>query len=212
MYRVSHMQCKRVLIIDDHALFRTGMKLILTQVGKIDEVIEASTIKEAFSLKSQNFDIILSDIHMPGLNGIDGIKPLKEKFGSTPIVILSASTDSNDANQAKLFGAAGFMNKAAAADEMIAQIRRVIAGKKCFGDIKIEDSLNFEQKISSKLTTRQIEVLIHLCEGLPNKTIARELDMSENTVRVHVSAILNTLGASNRTEAIVIAQREGLTS
>jgi len=206
------MQCKRVLIIDDHALFRTGMKLILTQIGKVAEVVEANTIKEAFSLSDQNFDIILSDIHMPGLNGIDGIKPLRDKFGSTPIVILSASTDSADASKAKLFGASGFMNKASAADEMVSRIQQVIDGKECFGTIDDDHSYIIEKKLSSNLTTRQVEVLIHLCEGLPNKSIARELDMSENTVRVHVSAILNTLGANNRTEAIVIAQREGVTA
>jgi len=206
------MQCKRVLIIDDHALFRTGMKLILTQAGTIDSVTEASSIKEAFSLSDQHFDIILLDIHMPGLNGIDGIKPLKEKFDNTPITILSASNDSNDANKAKSYGASGFMNKASGADEMILRITRIVNGEQCFSDYDTESELTGVSKISDELTNRQIEVLLHLCEGKPNKIIARQLDMSENTVRVHVSAILNTLGASNRTEAILIAQREGITT
>ena len=206
------MQCKRVLIIDDHALFRTGMKLILTQVGQIGSVTEASSIKEAFSLSDQQFDIILLDIHMPGLNGIDGIKPLIEKFGSTPIAILSASNEPNDVNKAKSFGASGFMNKASAADEMISRIKRMVNGEQCFGDYASTSEASFDKKMSDQLTSRQIEVLLHLCEGKPNKLIARQLDMSENTVRVHVSAILNTLGATNRTEAILIAQREGITA
>jgi len=206
------MQSKHVLLIDDHALFRTGMKLILTQVGQVSSVTEASSIKEAFGLASNDFDIILLDIQMPGLNGIDGIKPLKEKFGNTPIVILSASTEANDANKAKQLGASGFMNKASAADEMISRIQRILKGETCFGNYDCGNDVDLTEKVSSKLTTRQIEVLIHLCEGKPNKLIARKLDMSENTVRVHVSAILNTLGASNRTEAILIAQREGITS
>jgi len=206
------MQGKRVLLIDDHALFRTGMKLILTQVGQISEVTEASTIKDAFALTDQKFDIILLDIQMPGLNGIDGIKPLKEKFGGTPITILSASSEEDDIKKAKTFGASGFMNKSAAADEMISQISKIVKGEHCFGDYDLSNTSTASEKIGDKLTNRQIEVLIHLCEGLPNKLIARQLNMSENTVRVHVSAILTTLGASNRTEAILIAQREGITS
>jgi len=158
------------------------------------------------------FDIILLDIQMPGLNGIDGIKPLKEKFSNTPITILSASTEANDASKAKQLGASGFMNKASAADEMISQIKHIIQGDTCFGDYDCDANENTTDNICSKLTNRQIEVLIHLCEGKPNKLIARQLSMSENTVRVHVSAILNTLGATNRTEAILIAQREGITS
>ena len=206
------MQGKRVLLIDDHALFRTGMKLILTQVGQVDHVTEANTIKEAFALTDQNFDIILLDIQMPGLNGIDGIKPLKEKFSGTPITMLSASSESADINKAKSFGASGFMNKASAADEMISQISKIIKGENGFGDYDVSNPAAVNEKLSDKLTNRQIEVLIHLCEGLPNKLIARQLNMSENTVRVHVSAILGTLGANNRTEAILIAQREGITS
>ena len=206
------MEGKRVLLIDDHALFRTGMKLILTQVGQIGQVTEASTIKEAFALTDQHFDIILLDIQMPGLNGIDGIKPLKEKFSGTPITMLSASSEAADVNKAKSFGASGFMNKSTAADEMISQINKIIKGENCFGDYDLSNPSAINEKLSDKLTNRQIEVLIHLCEGLPNKLIARELEMSENTVRVHVSAILATLGASNRTEAILIAQREGVTS
>ena len=206
------MQGKRVLLIDDHALFRTGMKLILTQVGQVDHVTEANTIKEAFALTKQNFDIILLDIQMPGLNGIDGIKPLKEKFSGTPITILSASSEAADVNKAKSFGASGFMNKAAAADEMISKISKIIKGENCFGGYDLSNPTAVDKKQSDKLTNRQIEVLIHLCEGLPNKLIARQLNMSENTVRVHVSAILGTLGANNRTEEILIAQREGITS
>lgn len=206
------MQSKHVLIIDDHALFRTGMKLILTQVAQVASVTEANSIKEAFSLTDKSFDIILLDIQMPGLNGIDGIKPLKEKFGSTPITILSASTEANDANNAKSLGASGFMNKASAADDMIMRIGKILKGETCFGDYDCSTDEYITENAGAKLTTRQIEVLIHLCEGKPNKLIARQLNMSENTVRVHVSAILNTLGATNRTEAILIAQREGITS
>jgi len=200
------------MIVDDHALFRTGMKMILTQVGEAAGISEACSIKEAFDFSESGVDVILLDIHMPGLNGIDGIKPIRDKFAKVPIIILSASSDLNDMQKAKELGASGFMNKAALAEEMVSSINRVLDGKTCFPDDVDSVDLAPKTSLGSALTPRQIEVLIYLCEGKSNKLIARELEMSENTVRVHVSAILAALGAVNRSEAILIAKREGITS
>ena len=104
------------------------------------------------------------------------------------------------------------MNKAALAEEMVSSINRVLDGNTCFPDDVDSTDYNPKASLGNSLTPRQVEVLIYLCEGKSNKLIARELEMSENTVRVHVSAILATLGAVNRSEAILIAQREGITS
>jgi len=205
------MKNKHILIVDDHALFRTGLKMILTQVGEAAGISEADSIKEAFDFSESGVDIILLDIHMPGLNGIDGIKPIREKF-KVPVIILSASDDASVISKAKTLGASGFINKAALAEEMVSSITQVIDGGQCFPDDMSEDSDDAQSDQGLALTPRQVEVLIHLCEGKSNKLIARELAMSENTVRVHVSAILSTLGASNRSEAMLIAQRKGLTS
>ncbi len=206
------MKDKHVLIVDDHALFRTGMQMILTQVGQARGVSEAESVKEAFDFNESGVDVVLLDIHLPGLNGIDGIKPIKDKFAGVPIIILSASSDDRSIKDAKTLGASGFLNKAALADEIVSSITAVLGGATCFPeDVELE-GVSEQTGLSTTLTPRQIEVLIYLCEGKPNKLIARELEMSENTVRVHVSAILSALGASNRTEAILIAQREGITS
>jgi len=201
------MKDKHVLIVDDHALFRTGMQMILTQVGKARGVSEAESVKEAFDFCESGVDI-----HLPGLNGIDGIKPIRDKFAKVPIIILSASSDENLINDARSLGASGFLNKAALADEIVTSITSVLNGDTCFPEDMEFESARDQTGLSAALTPRQVEVLIYLCEGKPNKLIARELEMSENTVRVHVSAILSALGASNRTEAILIAQREGITS
>lgn len=207
------MKNKHILIVDDHSLFRTGMKMILTQVGEAAGISEANSIKEAFDFCESGVDVILLDIHMPGLNGIDGIKPIREKFSKVPIIVLSASSEMADMHKAKELGAAGFMNKASQAEDMVSSITRVLEGKTCFpDDLKTVDGEPSRASLAGSLTPRQIEVLIYLCEGMSNKLIARELEMSENTVRVHVSAILSTLGAVNRSEAILIAQREGITS
>ncbi|MFT6033916.1 MAG: two-component system nitrate/nitrite response regulator NarL [Arenicella sp.] len=206
------MKNSHIMIVDDHALFRTGMKMILTQLGEAGGISEACSIKEAFDFSQSGVDIILLDIQMPGLNGIDGIKPIRDKFAKIPIVVLSASSDINDMQKAKELGAAGFINKASLAEEMVSSIKLILHGKTCFPDHLYSSEYNAKASLGNALTPRQIEVLIYLCEGKSNKLIARELEMSENTVRVHVSAILSTLGAVNRSEAILIAQREGITS
>lgn len=206
------MKDKQILIVDDHALFRTGLKMILMQVGEAGGISEASSIKEAFEYSDSGVDVILLDIHMPGLNGLDGIKPMRERFLDVPIIILSASDELSTVADAKTLGASGFLNKATQADTMVTSITKVLTGKNCFPkDLEYSQSIR-QNTLSKNLTSRQIEVLIHLSEGKPNKLIARELEMSENTVRVHVSAILAALGASNRTEAILIAQQQGITS
>ena len=206
------MKEKHVLIVDDHALFRTGLKMILMQVGGARGISEASSIKEAFDFNESGVDVVLLDIHMPGLNGIDGIKPMRDRFNGIPIIILSASSDPSTMVDAKKLGASGFLNKSTQAEPMVEAITKVLNGKTCFPDDLDSMESTGEQTLSNNLTPRQIEVLIHLCEGKPNKLIARELDMSENTVRVHVSAILAALGASNRTEAMLIAQQQGITA
>ena len=206
------MQSKHILIVDDHALFRTGMKMILTQVGGAAGISEASSIEEAFEFTEHDIDLLLLDIHMPGVNGIDGIKPLRDKYSGVPIIVLSASTDPSSIAQAHQLGASGFLHKAAMAEEMVSSINVVLDGGTCFDQDSMDEDYQHDKSLSNSLTPRQIEVLIYLCEGKPNKLIARELEMSENTVRVHVSAILSALGASNRTEAILIAQREGITT
>lgn len=204
------MESKHILIIDDHTLFRTGLKLILTQNSPSTDISEAKNIKDAFSMAKLGIDIILLDIHLPGINGLDGIKLLNEKFQNVPIIILSASTDPDIPNEGKTLGASGFLHKAAAADEIVDAINRVLNGEHCWPNNAYFSTGEHVRSLSGALTPRQIEVLMYLCEGKPNKLIARELNMSENTVRVHVSAILAALGAKNRSEAILIAQREGL--
>lgn len=206
------MQNKHILIVDDHSLFRTGLKMILMQIGCARGISEANSIKEALDFCDSGVDVILLDIHMPGINGIDGIKPVKDRFKASPIIILSASNDPNSMAEAKKLGASGYLNKAASADEMVSSINRVLRGGTCFSsDLDKANPNHNTHSLSSNLTPRQLEVLMYLCEGKPNKLIARELEMSENTVRVHVSAILSALGASNRSEAMLIAQREGIT-
>jgi two-component system, NarL family, nitrate/nitrite response regulator NarL len=201
-----------ILIIDDHALFRTGLSMILTQDDRIDRILEAGSVMEALGLAQEEIDLILLDIQMPGLNGLDGIKVLQDKLAGTPIIILSASGDSAEIEQAENLGAAGYLQKSARAEEITSAIQGVLKGESCFPKSFTASAGSMIKNEASSLTSRQLAVLTLLCEGKTNKIIAQHLDLAENTVRVHVSAILSCLGVASRSEAMLVAQRLGIVS
>jgi len=198
-----------ILIIDDHDLFRTGLNMILKQDDHITTVLEAGSVMDALDHKQSDIDLILSDIQMPGLNGLEGIKVLKEKFPETPVIMLSASHATDDMKEALDAGAEGFLPKSSSAKMIIDAIMLVLKGAQCFPEDKDLEK-DKKNKQPEELTSRQLQVLSLLCEGKPNKLIARELDLSENTVRVHVSAILSILNVSSRSEAMLVAQKQKL--
>lgn len=199
----------RILIIDDHDLFRTGLNMILKQNERIDAVFEAGSVMEALEHKQSEVNLIFSDIQMPGLNGLNGIKVLKENFIDVPVIILSASHATGDMKEALDAGAEGFLPKSSSAKMILDAIMLVMKGFQCFPEDKDLEK-DKKNKQPEELTSRQLQVLSLLCEGKPNKLIARELGLSENTVRVHVSAILSILNVSSRSEAILVAQKQKL--
>ena len=203
------MPAKHVLLVDDHTLFRTGLKMILTDFqsslascGQPNKILEAPSINDAIALEAKHLDVILLDIQLPGINGIQGIKLLQQRYIKTPIIILSASENNTDMYNAQSFGAMGFLSKAASTGQIISAIKSVITGRSCFPATHLPSPAGSP----ANLTPRQLEVLIELCQGKSNKIIARHLDLSENTVRGHVSAILTQLDVSSRTEAIIAAR------
>jgi two-component system, NarL family, nitrate/nitrite response regulator NarL len=206
------MENSCILIIDDHALFRTGLSMILNQDNRIGTTLEAGSVMEALDLAQVKIDLVLLDIQMPGLNGLNGLKVLQDKLDDMPIIILSASDDKTEIERAEILGAAGYLQKSAKAEEIISAIQRVLKGERCFPKrfSTLADSI-IKNEVNS-LTARQLEVLALLCEGKPNKVIARHLDVAENTVRVHVSAILACLDVASRSEALLVAQRLGIVS
>jgi len=211
--RSASLPC--LMLVDDHALFRTGLRMLLTasdRVGKI--VVEAGSINEALAYSGARADVVLLDIQMPGLSGLDGVTVFKKHLPKVPIIILSAQADTITIGQAKLLGAAGFVPKAAAAEEIFRALEAVLAGKTYYfenGAIAPAHSANIKASAEHPpLTARQLEVLEKLCLGLSNKRIAGQLGMTENTVRVHVAAILDSLGAGNRSQALLKAQALGM--
>jgi DNA-binding NarL/FixJ family response regulator len=151
-------------------------------------------------------DLILLDIQLPGLNGLDGVSVLRSYFPAAPILIVSGNEDSYLARAATTPGVLGFLSKSASVEQIEAAIASCLKGERCFP----QQAPTAGQPRRNALTPRQLEVLSHLCQGCSNKIIAQTMQLSENTVRVHIAAIFAYLDVGTRTAAVLQAQREGL--
>ncbi len=210
----------RILIIDDHTLFRVGLDGLLTSRG-IEVVAAVGSGHEAQRLVDKlNPDIILLDMRMPGINGLEVLAMLREKNESLPIVMLTTSTDENDLLKSLRSGAQGYLLKDMEPDELVLALREIVAGKTVVApDLapilaravqgKITEEDEKDDSPFSALTPRETEILGLLAEGQSNKAIARNLGISDGTVKLHVKAILRKLNVHSRVEAAVMAVERG---
>lgn len=211
----------KILIADDHDLFRAGFGMVLNELGEETQLIQAANLTQAMACAQAepSLDLALLDINMPAMNGVDGLKQFREQFPEIPVVIVSGSDELSDVQQMLGAGAAGFIHKATAPSVMLSALRLVLAGgvyvpphamrqepMKASAAASVQGRMGWE----GKLTGRQMEVLRLLALGKPNKLIARELDLSEGTVKIHLSAIFRILDVNNRTEAVLVAQQLSL--
>ena len=197
-----------LLIIDDHSLFRMGLQVILSQRLASPVIYEASSIHEAATLVCPALDVILLDIQMQGLSGLEAIGLLKKRWPSSPGVILSSTLNPQDASLSIERGAAAFLSKAESDKKIVQVITQILAGEHIESQIP---SLNDPVKAANiELTARQAEILGLLSEGLTNKAIATRIHLSEFTVRGHIQSIFSLLGVNSRYQAIVAARRLGL--
>ena len=201
----------RLLLVDDHNLFRTGLRLIVQDHADVGPIAEAGSIAEACALQAVDTDLVLLDIQLPGMNGLDGLRPLRQACPRARIVLVSASVAPDAIHEARARGADGFLFKSASAQDILDAITCALAGQPCF-PIHSSHSAAVRVPGAPSLTARQLEVLALLCTGKPNKVIARDLGLSENTVRVHVAAIFAQLGVNSRSAALLAAQRMGLST
>jgi len=199
-----------ILLIDDHAMFRSGLRMILDASLPGMEMLEAGTLNEALQDSDFAPDVFLLDIKLPGLNGVEGIALLKRKWPLTPVLILSSQDDPETVRWASARGAAGFVSKADTAEKIVEAINLVL-NRQAPAPIDTASGRGNSQSLPLQhLTPRQCEVLDLLCLGKSNKLIARQLTLSENTVRVHVQAVMGFLQVSSRSEAVFEARRRGL--
>lgn len=197
----------RILLIDDHAMFRTGLRMVFASGVPEAEFYEANSLVDALASQQPVIDLILLDIILKGANnqnGLDGIAPLKRKWPRAHILVLSSKDDQETARLSLSMGAAAFVSKSETAEKIIKIAQRIFEGP----SHAISQAANF--MMQRKLTPRQVEVLQLLHKGLSNKLIAQQLSLSDNTVRRHVQDILEFFEVVSRAEAVFAARSQGL--
>lgn len=204
----------KILIADDHALFRQGMIYILGEMDQETEVLQASTSRQAIQLARDNQDLalILMDLRMPDMDGVDAMRVILNSVSTVPVVILTASERLADMKQALDAGAMGYVAKSVAPAIMISALQLVLSGGLYIPPALVQcgEHTDLSGLARSRLTPRQTEVLCLLVDGQANKEIARYLKLSEATVKAHISSIFKVLNVSNRTQAALLAKKAGL--
>ena len=197
----------KILIVDDHPLFRAGFHAVLEQSALEAGVLSVPSVPEALQTLQKDADIglVLLDIHLKGDDGFAALKVIGERFPTTACIMISGDEQQNIVERAVRSGASGFIPKSFTADEMIAAIQKVLAG-----EVFVPETASLTpSEQPNGLTLRQLEVISMLGRGFSNKEIARALDVAERTVKAHVSAVFEALNVRNRTQAVLVAQRRG---
>jgi len=210
----------RVLVVDDHALFRHGLLSVLATAPDIEVVAEARDAESAIELAAEQLpDLVIMDVRMPGTSGIEAARRIRATQPTVRILMLTESEDEDDLYGAVRAGATGYLLKEVAIDEIADAIRAVAGGQALVSPMMTTKLLSEFNALSRRidaenegrrLTRRELEVLRLIARGLSNKDIATELVIAENTVRNHVRNILEKLEARSRVEAAMYAVREKL--
>jgi DNA-binding NarL/FixJ family response regulator len=208
----------KILVVDDHALVREGLRQVLRGLDEQIEVLEAPACARAFELADlhPDLDLVLMDYMMPDLNGLLGLEAMGKRHPELPVVMLTGSADPQLEARLLARGAAGFLSKGGNSQEMLRLLRQVLDGEdprpRAAAATATQPSANDAAKPAPHLTQRQEAVLAMLLAGASNKTISRELYISDETTRNHVSAILRFFGVESRIQAVLAAGRAGYTA
>ena len=207
--QISHT----IIVADDHPLFRAALMQSLGSQVSAAKVLEAETLQQLENQIQADIDLVLLDLHMPGASGFSGLIYLRTHFPSVPVVVVSGNEQASVIHRAMHFGASGFIPKSSSMSNIAQGIQLVLDG----GQWVPEDLLEADQQVDAQdsqfadqlasLTPQQFKVMVMLTEGLLNKQIAYELNVSEATIKAHVTAILRKLGVYSRTQAVIAAGR-----
>ncbi len=209
----------QILVVDDHALVREGLCQVLKGLDEQIEVLEAPHCARAFELAElhHGLDLVLLDYHLPDMNGLEALAIFGKKHPELPIVMLSGSVNPQIMRQVMAQGAAGFVTKSGKSHELLAILRRVLDGEIYTptdllaetGQPPMEDAST--GYLPLQFTRRQEEVLYLLLEGRSNKEISEVLNIADETIKTHVTAILRGFGVKSRVQAVLAAARHGYT-
>lgn len=205
---------KAVLLVDDHAMFREALVMALAHALPALTVHPAASGQEALDVLERHTGIgnVIMDYYLPDMAGADLLKRLRQRRSQLRVLVLSASQDPEDERRAMEAGARGYLNKSASCQELAAALEALNAADTLPGKLAAgaPTGAQDDAALLRTLTPRQGEVLRLMCDGLRNKEISERLNMTEKTVKTHVSAILGALGVLNRTQATLVARRGGV--
>jgi len=207
MNDASPVAATKIGLVDDHPIMRAALAGALSELGT-PSFVEASDAQGALALLDAHpdLDLLLVDLRMPGANGLDTIRELRARAPQVPLIVVSAEEDPAQVSALLGLGVSGYVPKSDPPAVIVSAVRLVLAGgtyvppRLLVAGAKVEGGL-------SELTPRQVEVLRLLAQGLPNKSIANTLGVSEGTVKVHLIAVFRALNVRNRTAAVLAAQR-----
>lgn len=203
----------KILIADDHDLLRDTLVMFLEGEGNI-EVVTSKDFDSAMQAVSDKgpFDLIMLDYNMPGMSGLNGLKKALELDGSPRVALMSGVASKSVAEEALAIGAAGFVPKTLTAKSLVNAVRFMAMGEQYapIDFMTAEDEQAEPNPLAEKLSRREMQVLEGLSQGKSNKEIARDLDLQEPTIKLHVKTLYRKIGAGNRTQAALIAKEEGL--
>jgi DNA-binding NarL/FixJ family response regulator len=214
----------KILLVDDHALFRDGMRYVLQQLPEAVEILEAGNFPDGLKLATQypEIDLALLDLNMPGSEGPISIRFFHQRYPYIPVVVISGEEGRGYMEKVMNYGAMGFISKGSNAAVMLSALNLVLSGgvyippqllrqpgEMAGKDPGVADRRSLHTN-EYGLTQRQMEVLTHLAAGLSNKEIAEAINLAEGTVKIHVAAVYQTLRVGNRMEAVRMAEKLGL--
>ncbi|MDD2768980.1 MAG: response regulator transcription factor [Methylococcus sp.] len=203
----------KLLIVDDHAIFREGLAALLLQTGQYSTVFHAGDAVRGLELANTtpDLDVVLLDLGLPAMDGVSAIAEFGRRRPDLPVVVISASECSQDAKRALAAGASGYVAKSASPGTLLSALRLVLDGEVYLPPLLLNQADGGQASGDGlRLTSRQTEVLRLIVAGLSNKEIGRELSLSEKTVKVHITSIFKALNVVNRTQAASAARRLGL--
>lgn len=201
----------KLIIADDHELVRDALDVLLVHFSADSEVLHAADFAGALELVESNedTDLVLMDVYMPGMENLAGLAELQRRYPELPVVMMSGRISQGDVRRAFDLGARGFIPKTLKGKALISVLELVLNGVRFVPDIMLSGGAS-TAKPEYDLSPREVEVLEQLAKGLSNKVIARELEIEETTVKLHLRSLFKKLGVNNRTEAVIVAKDSGM--